>query len=145
MAHDEITVVVVEDDPATLYAYRRLLEVSGFRVFACDDPNDALNLIECGTPVDVLVTDIIIPAKLNGFALARMAALRRPSIKIVYVTGYIEDMPRAEIETSLGAIIAKPVAPDELIRAIRQSIAAETRGAVQRRAAARDGVPRLGA
>jgi hypothetical protein len=57
------------------------------------------------------------------------------------VTGYLEDMPKAEIETSLGAIIGKPVAPDDLIRAIKQSVAGQNRGAVQRRAS-NNGEPR---
>jgi CheY-like chemotaxis protein len=56
----------------------------------------------------------------NGFALARMAHLRRRDLKIVYVTGY-DNVP---VREARGPILRKPVMPDTLVAAVRNALSA---------------------
>src|SRR5689334_6187860 len=92
----DISVLVVEDDDGMRMAVRRLLEIAGYEVIDCRDHNDALAVLESSTAVDAMVTDVVMPVAANGFALARMASLRRSSLKVVYMTGF-ESVPHVEV------------------------------------------------
>jgi CheY-like chemotaxis protein len=63
----------------------------GFAGVAAPDHHKALEVLEGNDPVDLLVTDLLFPNGIHGFALARM---RRLGLKVIYVTGF--DVPEAE-------------------------------------------------
>jgi len=88
-------------------------------VAAAADHRGALEIIEAGQRVDLLMTDLVMPSGIGGFTLARMARLRRPGLKILYLTGY--DIPEDARRTS-GRILRKPLAREPLIAAIRELI-----------------------
>jgi DNA-binding LytR/AlgR family response regulator len=71
----------------------------------------ALEILERAGQIDLLILDIVMPDRVNGFALARMARLRRPDLKIIYVSGF--DIHQAAGET-LGPIIRKPINNERL-------------------------------
>jgi DNA-binding NtrC family response regulator len=96
----------------------RLLEAAGFQVIGCRDHNEALPVLESSARIELMVTDIIMPQAVNGFALARMAMLERPSLKIVYMTGYYEALPAIEVKNALGIILRKPFDGEQLIAAV---------------------------
>ena len=73
-------ILVVEDDDATRYAMARELAAVGYDVAQACDYRDALPILESQGPVDLLLVDLIMPG-VNGFALARMARLRRLDLK----------------------------------------------------------------
>jgi CheY-like chemotaxis protein len=117
-----LTIVVVEDDAGLRLAMTETLEVAGYRVLAFANHVGALEAIGGAGRADVLVTDIMMPGHANGFALARMARLCRPTIMIVYTTGR-EDLPAAELRTALGPILLKPFLPEDLVRAVEARMA----------------------
>lgn len=110
-------ILLVEDDEGTRLAFRKMLENAGFLVRATGDYQDALNILAGDTRVDVLITDIVMPHGINGFALGRMGRMRRRDLKIVYVTAY--DVPSHE---AVGPVLRKPVPPETLIAEIRKAI-----------------------
>jgi hypothetical protein len=59
--------------------------------------------------VDLLITDLVVPNGVNGFALARMARLRRLDLKVIYLTDI--DVPTEE---AIGKILRKPLALEVL-------------------------------
>jgi CheY-like chemotaxis protein len=122
---------VVEDDEASRYAVAKSLETAGYRVLSFADHNGALDAIDAGGPADVLVTDIVMPGHANGFALARMAKLRRPTLNVLYITAYYQDLPVAELQAALGPILPKPFSPEGLVSAVEASLAG-VRGVVLR-------------
>ena len=69
--------------------------------------------------VDLLVVDLVMPG-VNGFALARMARMRRHDLKVVYVTGY-DDIPVIE---AMGPILRKPVGAEMLVATVRRELSA---------------------
>ncbi len=87
-------ILVVEDDDATRYAMARTLEAAGYEVDQAHDYRDALPILEGKGQVDLLLVDLVMPG-VNGFALARMAHLRRHDLRVIYVTGY-DDIPVIE-------------------------------------------------
>jgi DNA-binding LytR/AlgR family response regulator len=61
------------------------------------------------------------PGGVNGMAMARMARVRQPSIKTVYVTGYNIRAAKAGAD---GPILRKPFADERLVSAVRDALAA---------------------
>ena len=84
----ESRILVVDDDPAFGDATARVLRAAGFEVFLAPDHRLALQDLESTQPIDLLITDIVMPDRVNGVALSRMARMRRPELKVTYLTAY---------------------------------------------------------
>jgi CheY-like chemotaxis protein len=115
-------ILVVDDDDVFREATGSLLRSEGYRVSLAPDHRGALEVLESDQPVALLVVDIVMPDRVNGLALARMARLRRPDIGVIYLSGY--DIPGLDTE-ALGPIIRKPVDDDQLLDAIRCALQAK--------------------
>jgi PAS domain S-box-containing protein len=105
------TVLIAEDDPDVLTVAAETLRLLGYEVFAAADAAEALDLLNRGTPVDILFTDIVMPNGMNGIALAREARRLRPDIRVLLASGYSPD--RLEADEDM-AFIAKPYQMAEL-------------------------------
>jgi CheY-like chemotaxis protein len=116
---DMALILVVEDDETTRYLMARTLAAAGYEVAEAGDFRDALPILEGEGQVDLMLVDLVMPG-VNGFALARMARLRRRDLKIVYVTGY-DNVP---VREARGPILRKPVMPDTLVAAVRNALSA---------------------
>jgi CheY-like chemotaxis protein len=112
-----MNILVVDDDDACRDATTLVLQEAGFNVTAAPDYHDALAALEGPGRWDLLVTDIVMPHAVNGFALARMARLRRPHLKVIYVTGH--EVPLGE---AVGIVLRKPVDATALISAVRSAL-----------------------
>jgi CheY-like chemotaxis protein len=113
-------ILLVDDDPAFREAGKRVLGSAGFDVICAEDFRLVLEVLEGSQPVDLLLTDIVMPQRVNGLALARMARMRRPALKILYLTGY--DLPGAEKE-ALGTVLRKPIENDLLLAEVERALA----------------------
>src|SRR5690242_692404 len=100
-------VLIVDDDEGFSYAAARALREAGFEVFVAPDHRLALQILESKQPINLLITDLVMPDRVNGFALARMARMRRLGLPILYVTAY-DVMP----DEAAGKILRKPVLPE---------------------------------
>jgi CheY-like chemotaxis protein len=112
-------ILVVEDESADRYAAQRALSRAGHHVVTASGYLRALEEVCSDRPIDLLLTDVQMPAGVNGFALARMARMRRQHLKILYMTAY--DVPPAE---ALGEIMQKPVSEADLIARVNSTLAA---------------------
>ncbi|MGE5538869.1 MAG: response regulator [Gemmatimonas sp.] len=113
-------ILLVDDEHAFRYATEKALRAAGFDVLAAPTPYHALDALEADGPhLDLLLTDIVMPDGVNGFALARMARLRRRELKVLYITGY--DVPTVDT----GApVLRKPITDVALIAEVRALLAA---------------------
>lgn len=117
------TILFVEDDETTAYAVSRILEAAGYEVVLAPDFREALAALESSRPLDLMLTDVRLAIGTpHGFALGRMARVRRPEIRIVYITGAAE-IPESEIATALGPILKKPIDPGILLEEISRALA----------------------
>jgi CheY-like chemotaxis protein len=112
-------ILLVEDDRVFLRTLELVLKEAGFDVLAASDYIPALKHLDSGERIDILVTDIVMPDRVNGLALARMARMRRPNLGVIYFTAY--DIPGAD-EEAMGQILRKPFDSDQLLRAIEQEL-----------------------
>jgi CheY-like chemotaxis protein len=111
-------ILLVDDEDASRYSLYKALENTGFEVFAVPDHRGALEEINSDRMIDLLLTDVVMPNSVNGFALARMARMRRPKLKVIYVTAY--DLPTDEAE---GTVLRKPVEHETVIAEVRRTLA----------------------
>jgi two-component system, cell cycle sensor histidine kinase and response regulator CckA len=115
------TVLVVEDDDALRHVTVQILGELGYEVIEAPDGKHAQEILSTdqGASVDLLLTDVGMPY-MDGGALAKWAEQRYPDIKVLYVSGYVED-PRIDRE-NLGekhAFLAKPVTRTQLALTVR--------------------------
>jgi DNA-binding NtrC family response regulator len=117
---DKKHILLVEDDASLGKALGASLQRAGFEVSVATDFRVALDVLEASRPVDVLVTDLVMPASVNGIALSRMARMRHSNIKILYMTGY--DIPGVE-QQALGPVLKKPIDDSVLVSEVERVLA----------------------
>jgi two-component system, cell cycle sensor histidine kinase and response regulator CckA len=87
----ETTVLLADDEMLVLSLTGTVLREQGYRVLEANEPGEALRICaEHDGPIDVLVTDVVMP-QMNGRELAERVTGLRPGIKVLYMSGYTED------------------------------------------------------
>ena len=87
------TILVVDDDPLIAMSAVDMLEDLGHTVIEANSPQRALEILEAGQAVDLMVTDQAMPG-MTGVELAEIVRRKRPNMPILLVTGYA-DLPTA--------------------------------------------------
>ncbi len=103
-------VLLVEDEDAVRAVARKVLERSGFSVIEAGNGVDALEAYRrLGAPVDLLLTDLVMP-QMGGIELAKAMSRLQPGIKIVFMSGYTDEGDRLRERITLPgtAFLAKP-------------------------------------
>ena len=115
-------VLLVDDDDDVRAVLAAALSGMGHSVVQAAGGLQALEIIDSKHPLDLLLTDIVMPG-LHGFNLARMAILRRPWIGVLYLSGYAEtDIVTRDSGPRYGNLIEKPLRPDALKLEIEQAL-----------------------
>jgi two-component system cell cycle sensor histidine kinase/response regulator CckA len=117
------TVLLVEDESAVLFAAARILGAQGYTVLVRADPNDALKAIaDAETPIDILVTDVVMPG-LSGIDLARRARELRPGLPVLYTSGYSEELVVRRGAIPAGcSVVQKPFTRQGLLEAVGKAL-----------------------
>jgi PAS domain S-box-containing protein len=116
------TILVVEDERGVREMTTLLLTRSGYSVVAVADGAEAmLRLEQLEDPIDVLITDVIMPA-MSGLQLAEWTMDRYPRIGVVLLSGYTAETLDLERVTARGAaFVPKPVASGQLLIAVQHA------------------------
>ena len=111
------TVLVVEDEPQVRQLTKRILERHGYNVVVADTSSDALKMITGGITVDLLLTDVVMP-ELSGPQLAERAAEIAPDLRVLYMSGYPQDVwEKGSVDETLP-LLEKPFGADELLNRV---------------------------
>ncbi len=110
------TVLLVEDDAGVRAMTAALLKELQFTVIEADNGLRALDIIDRETAIDLLFTDIVMPGGMNGFELGRLARERRPSLPVLYATGYAASFSASEKGADL---LTKPYREADLLAKLR--------------------------
>jgi len=113
-------VLLVEDDESWAQTVRQILQRAGYEVLLAPDYRLALEILESDRPVDLLLTDIVFPKRVNGVALGRMARMRRGALPLLYMTAY--DIPGLTAETD-DTVLIKPISETDLVSAVERAMA----------------------
>ncbi len=115
------TVLVVEDENHVREVARDILEQHGYHVLEAPDPREALRVVNrTDGPIHVLLTDFVLPYA-SGAELAHEVRRLRPTVKVVYMSGYAETLAtgRSPLEPAEG-FLAKPFSVEALATKIRE-------------------------
>jgi PAS domain S-box-containing protein len=114
------TILVVEDEDAVRGIARRVLERAGFRVLVARHGADALTVLaNADTPVDLLLTDMVMP-EMGGLELAVRAVEQVPSIRIILMSGYTDaDVGAIGRAERVEGFLPKPFTAESLLEAVR--------------------------
>ena len=88
---DGQTILVIEDEATILTLITELLVEAGYRVLSAPDGQAGLQMLQSGRRIDFLVTDVGLPGGINGRQVADAARISRPSLKVLFITGYAEN------------------------------------------------------
>jgi PAS domain S-box-containing protein len=102
------TVLVVEDDPDVREMVVAVLSDLGYRTLVAPTGPEALALLRNENSVDLLFTDIVMPAGMSGIDLARAANRLRPDLKVLLTSGYAGAVRAAPSDRPEFPLLAKP-------------------------------------
>ena len=115
------TILLAEDASALRAAARQILERYGYTVLEVPNSTEALTLADSRPgPIHLLLTDVVMPG-MSGRELAERFTLKRPDVKILYMSGYTDDaVVRHGVLRPGTAYLQKPFTPETLGRKIRE-------------------------
>jgi PAS domain S-box-containing protein len=119
------TVLVVEDEPGVRHALERMLTTEGYTVVTAANGAEALELFAARKDeVDLLITDIVMPA-MSGRALAQKCCALRENLKVLYISGYTRDSLLSQQTFEEGTeFIEKPFTRDAILDRIARVLRA---------------------
>ena len=113
-------ILVVEDEPLIRLIVVEELTDSGFEVCEAETGDLAAGIIDASEPaLSMLITDLHMPGKLDGFAVAGLVRQRYPEAPIIFTTGR-PDLARRSLQLrSNEALLSKPFVPSQLVAVVR--------------------------
>lgn len=116
-------ILLVEDEDFVREVAREILQIEGYTVIEACNPNEALERYEHGGPIDLLLTDIVMPG-MDGHDLAVRLTQRQPSIRSIFMSGYTENtLLRRGIRNLNAAYLQKPFTLQALVEKVREVLA----------------------
>ena len=109
-------ILVVEDDPFIREFVVEVLREEGFDVVQAADGEEALKWCRQRF-ADVLVTDVRLPGKVDGWQIAERCREHNPDLPVIYATGFSPVTPRPVAGSML---LQKPFHPQDIVKAVRQ-------------------------
>ncbi len=118
------TILLVEDNNGLRALGQRALGREGYTVITASAGEEALQLCPPGVSLDLLVTDMVMPG-MDGRALASQLRRSRPSLKVLYMSGYTEDVGfrQGGLERE-ASFLQKPFGPGDLVQRVREMLGA---------------------
>jgi PAS domain S-box-containing protein len=116
------TILIVEDEEMVRELASRGLREHGYTVIEARHGVDALRQLEFRSEVDLVISDVVMP-EMGGRELGRRLASLRPSLPVLYMSGYTgEDVTERGLLEPGAPFQQKPFAPEELARAVREML-----------------------
>jgi signal transduction histidine kinase/ActR/RegA family two-component response regulator len=116
-------VLLVEDEVSVRMVIVEVLSDLGYTVLEAGNSQSALRTVESRARIDLLVTDVGLPGGMNGRQLADAARVRRPSLKVLFLTGYAGSVAAGDGRMEQGMeIMSKPFALDKLVAKVQEMI-----------------------
>ncbi len=115
------TVLLVDDEKDLVDLTSEVLRQFGFDVLTAPAASPAIEFLESTEPIDVLLTDIVMPGTMHGVELGRVARRLRPGIPVVYMSGFA-GTALGNLKNVDGPFIQKPCSIESLSDAIGKAL-----------------------
>ena len=118
-AHGE-TILVIDDEPLVRMLVTDVLRELGYVVLAARDGAAGLRLLQSAARVDLLITDLGLPQGMNGGQVAAAARLRRPELKVLFITGFAQNsaLGRGRVDAA-ASVLTKPFTMEALASRVK--------------------------
>ncbi len=114
------TILLVDDEPSVRRLVSQMLQLTGYKVFEASSGPEAIGLMDrVGQPVDLLLTDIVMPS-MNGGTLARRLSRQNPKMRVLFTSGYMDDVVVQEVVAMGAQFLPKPFTLEGLTQKVRQ-------------------------
>lgn len=124
------TILVVEDEPVLRELVCEVLRQYNYKVIQAASGHEALRIWdEFEGQIDLLLTDMVMPEGLSGRELAQQLKKRKPTLKVIYSSGYSPEAIGRDFGQNETAFLPKPYVPPQLARVVRQSLDGQRRRA----------------
>ena len=115
-------VLVVEDEDHVRTLTVAALRKNGYRVLEAASGKDALEVFrDHGAEIDLLFTDVMMPGNLLGDELAVRLRATKPSLAVLYTSGYSPEVAETEFRGN-GKFLTKPFTPAQMLASVRQCL-----------------------
>jgi CheY-like chemotaxis protein len=118
------TILVVEDSPTVRKMVCTMLSQTGYNCLEAGDGAEALRLLdraEEAEDVRLVLTDVIMP-NMDGAELARRLARTRPELRILFMSGYVDDDVVRSLGKASSLFLPKPFTASVLMDRVRQAL-----------------------
>lgn len=117
------TILLVEDEEMVRCLIREVLSQRGYVILEASGAEEALDrLAEHPEPIDLMLTDVVMPG-MPGNALARRVAETRPEVGVLFISGYTEShLTQRGVLPPGERLLQKPFTSDELVEAVEAAI-----------------------
>lgn len=117
------TILLVDDDEAVRRLAQIVLDDAGYRILPAQDASDALRQAELYPgKIEALVTDVVLPG-VSGRDLAESITATRPDIKVLFLSGYTDDIiGNYALINKAARFLKKPYTPAMLISEVQQML-----------------------
>ncbi len=118
------TILLVEDEDMVRAVAERALVRHGYTVLTATQGEEAMAVLDGGTHIDLLVSDVVMPT-MDGPTLGRTARAKFPDLPILFMSGYAEEQLRKTIDLPRMGFIPKPFSVKALAEAVQAALAAK--------------------
>ena len=115
-------VLVVDDEAEIRELVGEWLISHGYAVRTAEGAAQALRLLETDPGIELIFTDIVMPGGLDGFDLGRQAALIRPDIKLLYMSGFAASAVARAARGQSARIVHKPFRLDHVLESVQYAL-----------------------
>jgi CheY-like chemotaxis protein len=123
------TILLVEDEAQVRAIVARMLAAQGYTVLQAAHGEAALELLESAAPIDLLLTDLIMP-RMGGRELAERVRELRPGLRVLFTSGYTEDViVQNRLLDHDIMLLHKPFTRSALAAKVRETLDAPVRAA----------------
>jgi CheY-like chemotaxis protein len=117
------SILCVEDDASVRAYVIAQLESLGYKAIAASNAAEALAIADGGAEFDLLFTDVVMPGRMNGKQLAERMRLRRPSLRVLFTSGYTDHTIIRDGRIMRDVFfLSKPYRRPQLARMVRRSL-----------------------
>ena len=117
------TVLLVEDEASLRTLVAEILRSQGYQVIVAASGEEALAAAEGSSNGDIrlLLTDVVMPG-MGGAQLVEEFSRRWPTTKVIFTSGYADDLPVTAATGRSIPFLPKPFHPDELAKLVRETL-----------------------
>lgn len=116
------TILLVEDEESVRFVLRQSLMLKGYRVIEALNGREALDVLDGGESVDLMITDVVMP-EMGGFELVSRVAREHSGVKVLFISGYTQMDGGIDGQQLLDPgthFLRKPFSTDVLAQKVRE-------------------------